>query len=104
LYRPIATPLERRAKLLCVDLATVRKAAANGEPYTRADDTKVWSLPQLEQQLRPGLLTRCSDGAEDPRPRKCCHAPPGAWLAVGFLRARDNQGDQTTRGTLENGC
>jgi hypothetical protein len=47
LGRPIAAPLERCAELLGVDLATVRKLAADVEPYLRADGTKVWSLMQL---------------------------------------------------------
>jgi hypothetical protein len=34
------------------DLATVHQAAANVEPYMRVDGTKVWSLMQLEHQLR----------------------------------------------------
>jgi hypothetical protein len=52
-YRPVAAPLDRCAELLGVDLASVRRAAANVEPYIRADGTKVWSLMQLERQLRP---------------------------------------------------
>jgi hypothetical protein len=51
--RPIAAPLERCAELLGVDLATVHELAANVEPYIRADGAKVWSLTQLERQLRP---------------------------------------------------
>jgi hypothetical protein len=42
LGRPIAAPLEHCAALLGVDLATVRKVAANVEPYVRADGTKIW--------------------------------------------------------------
>jgi hypothetical protein len=38
--RPIAAPLEQCAKLLDVDLATVCEAAANVEPYIRADGTR----------------------------------------------------------------
>jgi hypothetical protein len=37
LTRPIAAPLERCAELLGVDLATIHEAAANVEPYIRAD-------------------------------------------------------------------
>jgi len=44
LGRPIAVPLERCAELLGVDLATIGEAAANVEPYRRADATRVWSL------------------------------------------------------------
>jgi hypothetical protein len=50
---PIAAPLERCAELLDVDLATVQELAASVEPYTRADGTTIWSLMQLERQLRP---------------------------------------------------
>jgi hypothetical protein len=53
LGRPIAAPLERCAELLGVDLATVRTLATKVEPYLRADGTRVWSLMQLERQLRP---------------------------------------------------
>ena len=52
--RPIAAPLERCAELLGVDLATICEAAATVEPYIRADGTRIWSLMQLERQLRPG--------------------------------------------------
>jgi hypothetical protein len=74
LNRPIAAPLDRCAELLGVDLTAVRKAAANVEPYTRADGTKVWSLMQLERQLRPeafgprrpgGYITRRRVGTAD---------------------------------------
>jgi hypothetical protein len=47
LGRPIAAPLERCAELLGVELATIREAAANVEPYLRADGTRIWSLMQL---------------------------------------------------------
>jgi hypothetical protein len=53
LGRPIAAPLERCAELLGVDPAAVHEAAAKVEPYIRADGVKVWSLMQLERQLRP---------------------------------------------------
>ena len=53
LGRPIAAPLERCAELLGVDLATVRTLATKVEPYLRTDGTRVWSLMQLERQLRP---------------------------------------------------
>jgi hypothetical protein len=65
LGRPIAAPLERCTELLGVDLAAVRKAAANIEPYIRADGTKVWSLMQLERQLRPGAFGRRRGGYLD---------------------------------------
>jgi hypothetical protein len=67
LGRPIAAPLERRAELLGVDLATVREVAANVEPYLRADGTKVWSLTQLERQLRLGAFGRRRGGYIDRR-------------------------------------
>jgi len=67
LGRPIAAPLERCAELLGVDLATVREVAANVEPYLRADGTKVRSLTQLEQQLRPGAFGRRRGGYIDRR-------------------------------------
>jgi hypothetical protein len=41
LGRPIAAPLPRCAELLGVALATVQEAAANIEPYLRADGTRV---------------------------------------------------------------
>jgi hypothetical protein len=55
LGRPIAAPLERCAELLGIDLSTVRELAAKLEPYVRADGTRIWSLTQLERQLRPGV-------------------------------------------------
>jgi hypothetical protein len=51
LGRPIAAPLEQCAELLGVDPATISEAAANVEPYLRADGTRIWSLMQLERQL-----------------------------------------------------
>jgi hypothetical protein len=67
LGRPIAAPLERCAELLGVDLATVRKLAANVEPYVRADGTMVWSLMQLERHLRPEAYGRRRGGYLDRR-------------------------------------
>jgi hypothetical protein len=72
--RPIAAPLQQCAELLGVDLATVRELAANVEPYLRADGTRIWSLMQLERQLRPeaygrrrgGYLDRRQTSAADP--------------------------------------
>jgi hypothetical protein len=60
--RPIAAPLERCAELLGVDLATIRRVAADVEPYVRSDGTKVWSLMQLERQLRPEAYRRVRGG------------------------------------------
>jgi hypothetical protein len=74
LGRPIAAPLDQCAELLGVDLDAVVKAAANVEPYVRADGTKIWSLMQLERRLRPeafgprrpgGYITRRRGRAAD---------------------------------------
>jgi hypothetical protein len=67
LGRPIAAPLERCAELLGVDLATVRKLAAKVEPYVCADGTRIWSLMQLERQLRPEAYGRRRGGYLDRR-------------------------------------
>jgi hypothetical protein len=67
LGRPIAAPLERCAELLGVDLATVRKLAADVEPYLRADGTKVWSLMQLERRMWPQVYRRRRGGYLDRR-------------------------------------
>ena len=67
LGRPIAAPLERCAELLGVDLATICEAAANVEPYRRADGTRIWSLMQLERQLRPEVYRRRRGGYLDRR-------------------------------------
>jgi hypothetical protein len=65
--RPIAAPLEQCAELLSVDLATVREMAVNVEPYIRADGTQIWSLMQLERQLRPEAYGRRRGGYIDRR-------------------------------------
>ena len=67
LGRPNAAPVERCAQLLGVDLATVRKLAAKVEPYLRADGTRIWSLMQLERQLRPEAYRRRRGGYLDRR-------------------------------------
>jgi hypothetical protein len=67
LGRPIAAPLERCAELLGVDLATVHELAAKVEPYVRADGTRVWSLMQLERQLRPEAYGQRRGGYLDRR-------------------------------------
>jgi hypothetical protein len=67
LGRPIAAPLERCAELLGVDLATIHQAAAHIEPYLRTDGTRVWSLMQLERQLRPAAYRRRRGGYLDRR-------------------------------------
>jgi hypothetical protein len=60
--RPVAASLERCAELLGIDLATVHRAAAQMEPYVRVDGTKVWSLMQLERQLRLQAYGRVRGG------------------------------------------
>jgi len=67
LGRPIAAPLERCADLLGVDLAAICAAAANIEPYLRADGTRIWSLTLLERQLRPEAYGRRRGGYLDRR-------------------------------------
>jgi hypothetical protein len=61
----VAAPLERCAELLGVDLATVLELAAKVEPYIRADGTRIWSLNQLERQLRPDVYRRRRGGYLD---------------------------------------
>jgi hypothetical protein len=65
--RPIAAPLDQCAELLGVDLATVRELAASVEPYIRVDGMKVWSLMQLDRQLRPQAYRRRRGGYLDRR-------------------------------------
>jgi hypothetical protein len=67
LGRPIAAPLERCAELLGVELAALQEAATNVEPYLRADGTRIWSLMQLERQLRPEAYRRRRGGYLDRR-------------------------------------
>jgi hypothetical protein len=67
LSRPIAAPLERCAELLGVDLATVGELATKVEPYVRVDGTRIWSLMQLERQLRPEAYGRRRGGYLDRR-------------------------------------
>jgi hypothetical protein len=67
LGRPIAAPLERCAELLGIDPAIVHELAANVEPYLRADGTRIWSLMQLERQLRPEAYGRRRGGYFDRR-------------------------------------
>jgi hypothetical protein len=81
---PIAAPLERCAELLGVDLATISEAAANIEPYLRADGTRVWSLMQLERLLRPEAYGRRRGGYLDRR--RTPVAPP----AVKHRRDQDD--------------
>jgi hypothetical protein len=74
LGRPIAAPLEQCAELLGVDLATARKLAAKVEPLLRADGTRIWSLMQLERQLRPEAYGRRRGGYIDRRRTKAADA------------------------------
>ena len=67
LGRPIAAPLQRCAQLLGVDLTTIQAVAANVEPYICADGTRIWSLMQLERQLRPEVYARRRGGFLDRR-------------------------------------
>jgi hypothetical protein len=73
LTRPIAASLEWCAELLGVDLDAIQEAAAHLEPYLRVDGTRVWSLMQLERQLRP-TPTVGSAAATSPVGG---HGPPG---------------------------
>jgi hypothetical protein len=67
LGRPIAAPLDRCAELLGIDLASLHEAAAEVEPYIRGDGARVWSLMQLERQLRPEAYRRRRGGYLDRR-------------------------------------
>jgi hypothetical protein len=44
-----------------------RELAAKVEPYIRADGTRIWSLMQLERQLRPEAYGRRRGGYLDRR-------------------------------------
>jgi hypothetical protein len=74
--RPIAAPLERCAELLGTDLATIRAAAANVEPYLRTDGTRIWSLMQLDASSGPrptadaAAATSTAAGPRPPMPRQ----------------------------------
>jgi hypothetical protein len=70
--RPIAAPLEQCAQLLGIDLASIRDVAVNVEPYVRADGVRVWSLMQLERQLRPEAFGRRRGGYIDRRRTPQC--------------------------------
>ena len=85
LGRPIAAPLQRCAQLLGVDLATIQEAAANVEPYICADGSRVWSLMQLERQLRPEVLR--------PTARRLSRPPTNAAVAHA-AKHRPDQGDR----------
>ena len=81
LGRPIAAPLEQCAELLGINLATVRNLAAKVEPYLRADGTRIWSLTQLERQLRPEAYGRRRGGYLDRRQAPATDASPSGALA-----------------------
>jgi hypothetical protein len=49
------------------DLARPRAGPAEVEPYIRADGTRIWSLMQLERQLRPEAYRRRRGGYLDRR-------------------------------------
>jgi hypothetical protein len=61
--------------LLGVDLGTVGELADSVEPYVRVDGTKVWSLMQLERQLRRSAdgeaATSTADGPRPPTRKRC---------------------------------
>jgi hypothetical protein len=63
----LGRPIERCAELLGVELAAVCEMATTVEPYVRVDGTKVWSLMQLERQLRPEAFGRRRGGYVDCR-------------------------------------
>ena len=75
--RPLAAPLEQCAQLLGVDLVTVRELAAKVEPYLRADGTRIWSMTQLERQLRPEVY--------GPAPRRLARTSTNAAVALAGL-------------------
>jgi hypothetical protein len=75
LGRPIATQLEWCTELLGVDLATLRELAAKVEPYIRADGTRIWSLMQLERQLRPEAYGHRRGGYIDRRRTSAADMP-----------------------------
>ena len=87
--RPIAAPLERCAELLGVDLATLTRAAAHVEPYIRVDGTRIWSLMQLERQLRPEAYGRVRGGYISRRrpPAQHKHSPRAGGVSPPVDRA-----------------
>jgi hypothetical protein len=81
LARPELGPADRSAaeqcaELLGVDLATVHELATKVEPYIRVDGASIWSLMQLERQLRPEAYDRrrggysTADGSRLPMPNQ----------------------------------
>jgi hypothetical protein len=72
LARPGAGPADRGAAGAVRGAArrrpgTLCEAPANVQPYLRADGTRIWSLMQLERQLRPEAYRRRRGGYLDRR-------------------------------------
>jgi len=63
--QPIAAPLDQAAELLGVDLATIRGLAAKRRALRPRRRHEVWSLIQLERQLRPEAFHRRPGGYID---------------------------------------
>jgi hypothetical protein len=59
-----------------VGIAQPNQPAASVEPYLRTDGTKVWSLTQLERQLRPEAYRRRRGGYLDRRRTPTADAEP----------------------------
>ena len=70
------------------DLTTVRQLAAEVEPYLRADGTRIWSLMQLERQLRPETYRRRRGGYLDRRPAPAANAAPIPGATVGSIHGQ----------------
>ena len=87
LGRPIAAPLDRCAELLGVDLASLREAAAKVEPYIRADGARIWSLMQLERELRPEAYRRRRGGYLDRRRTPSADAEHRNELMKAYVRS-----------------
>ena len=66
---------EQCAQLLGVDLAAVHELAAKVEPYLRADGIRIWSLTQLDRQLRPEVYGRRRGGYLDRRRTRQSRSP-----------------------------
>jgi hypothetical protein len=72
-------------------LATVRELAAKVEPYIRADGTKIWSLMQLERQLRPKAYGRRRGGYLD---RRRTQLPMPSQSGAGVVMATRKEADE----------
>jgi hypothetical protein len=95
--RPIAAPLERCTELLGVDLATVREAAANVEPYLRAGGTEIWSLMQLERQLRHGGVWSAAGRLHRPSTDPAAVSPLALFVIIINACAGSKIGEQEAR-------